>query len=215
MPHTQPHTFFDLPDTGAKLLRRDLLAAAALLAAPSWSAAAAKAARGKPMTATEEADAARAVAEYKADQAREPVHPAIGRMPRLPATLPLLDGRTYTEADARGKLLLVFYWASWCPICKLVEPRLHNFWLKNRARGLELLTVSTDGHPQPALAHLRRTGYQYPAAMAASLHWDAALAPRSLPTLLVRSKLGVVVDSEEGDIDASELKDLLVHLRSD
>ncbi len=210
-----PNTFFLRPKSRHGLSRRDLLVAGvSALAWPGRAAAvpAAKAVRGKPMTAADEAEIARAVAEYKADQAGEPVHPAIGMAPRLPASLPLLDGHSYSEAQAQGKLLLVFYWASWCPICKVVEPRLQNFWLKHRARGVELLALSTDVQVQPALAHMRRTGYQYPAAMAASTRWDASFAPRSLPTLLVRSRLGVIVDSEEGDIDAGELRDLLVHL---
>lgn len=195
----------------ADLLRRRIVLAGAALAVPAW-AGAQTGKRARPMTAAEEAEAARAVAEYRADQAGEPVHPAIGLAPRLPGTVPLFDSREFSEAQVRGKLLLVFYWASWCPVCKVVEPRLNDFWLKNRARGVEVLALSTDNYTQPAFAHMQRTGFKYPAAMAASAHWDQAMAPRSLPTLLVRSRQGVIVDAEEGDINAGEFRDLLVHL---
>ncbi len=192
-------------------LRRHIMLAGAALAIPSWAGAQAGK-RAKAMTAAEESETARAVAEYKADQAGEPVHAAIGSAPKLPGTVALFDGREFSEAQVKGKLLLVFYWASWCPVCKMVEPRLNDFWLKNRARGVEVLALSTDNYAQPAFAHMQRTGFKYPAAMAASANWDRAMAPRSLPTLLVRSRLGVIVDAEEGDIDAGEFRDLLVHL---
>jgi thiol-disulfide isomerase/thioredoxin len=210
--------------TDDALIRRKLLLAGASLLAPGWSAAqnggngggkgAAKpgAVRPTPMTAAEEAEVAKAVADHVAWQTGEPAHPAVGLSPRLTGNIPLFDGQEFSEAQAKGKLLLVFYWASWCPICKVVAPRLNEFWLRNRARGVEVLALSTDTELQPAVNYMRRAGYKYPVSMAASAHLDKALAPRSLPTLLVRSKLGVIVTVEEGDVDAGEFRDLLVHL---
>lgn len=206
--------------TAETLVRRKLLLAGASLMAPGWSAARtaangpAKAVnpRPTPMTAAEEAEVAKAVAEHLADQNGEPVHPAVGLSPKLMAPIKLFDGQDFSESRAKGKLLLIFYWASWCPICKVVAPRLNDFWLKNRARGVEVLALSTDTELQPALNYMRRVGYKYPVSMATSAQLDKALAPRSLPTLLVRSKLGVIVAAEEGDVDAGEFRELLVHL---
>lgn len=208
------------PITDETLIRRKLLLAGASLLAPGWSAAKtgpngpAKAAspRPTPMTAAEEAEVAKAVAEHVAYQTGEPAHPAVGLSPRLAGNIKLFDGQDFSEAQAKGKLLLIFYWASWCPICKVVAPRLNDFWLKNRARGVEVLALSTDTELQPAVNYMRRAGYKYPVSMAASAHLEQALAPRSLPTLLVRSKLGVIITAEEGDVDAGEFRDLLVHL---
>jgi thiol-disulfide isomerase/thioredoxin len=205
--------------TAETLMRRKLLLAGASLLAPAWSVARtgngpAKSAgpRPVPMTAAEEAEVAKAVAEHVAYQTGEPAHPAVGLSPRLAGPLKLFDGQDFSEAQAKGKLLLIFHWASWCPVCKVVAPRLNDFWLKNRARGVEVLALSSDTELQPAVNYMRHAGYKFPVSMAASAHLDAALAPRSLPTLLVRSKLGVIVAAEEGDVDAGEFRDLLVHL---
>jgi thiol-disulfide isomerase/thioredoxin len=210
----------DSPSTAETLMRRRLLLAGASLLAPAWSAARtgpngpAKSVspRPTPMTAAEEAEVAKAVAEHVAYQTGEPAHPAVGLSPKLPGSIKLFDGHDFSEAQAKGKLLLIFYWASWCPICKVVAPRLNDFWLKNRARGVEVLALSTDTELHPAVNYIRHAGYKYPVAMATSAHLDQAFSPRSLPTLLVRSKLGVIVTAEEGDVDAGEFRDLLVHL---
>jgi thiol-disulfide isomerase/thioredoxin len=202
-----------------RIQRRDMLVAGAALGLPAWAIAQAakKPAkptlkRGKPMTAAEESVAAKAVAESIAQQTGEPAHPAVGTTLRLPATFKLFDGQDFSEAQAKGKLLMVFYWASWCPICKVVEPRLHDFWMKNRAKGIEVLALSTDTEVQPAFAHIQKTGWKYPASMAAAAKLDDNMTPRSLPTLFVRSKLGVIVNADEGEIDAEDFKDYLVHL---
>jgi thiol-disulfide isomerase/thioredoxin len=195
--------------------RRQLLAAGAALALPGIAAAQVAAptrARARPMTAAEESAAALAVAESIADQTGDPVHPAVGRMPKLQRSLRTLDGGTYGEERARGKLLLLYYWASWCPICKVVSPRVHEFWRRNRSRGVEVLALSTDNAITPAVASLEHSGFRYPAAMAASAGFDSYMVARSLPTLMVRSRRGVIVSVDEGDVEADELQDYLVHL---
>ncbi len=164
------------------------------------------------MTAAEESAVAKAVAASIADETGEQVHPAVGMSPRLKTSFKLLNGQDISEDQVRGKLLLVFYWASWCPVCKVVAPRLHEFWQKNRARGVEVLALSSDTDVQSAFAYMQRTGYKFPMSMASAAQLDGFMAPRSLPTLMVRSKLGVIVNVEEGDITAQELRQLLVHL---
>jgi thiol-disulfide isomerase/thioredoxin len=205
------------------LQRRDMLLAGAALGLPAWAAAqAAKkptqanvergSKRGKPMTAAEESAVAKAVADEIAQETGEPAHPAVGVTLRLPATFKLFDGQDFSEAQAKGKMLMVFFWASWCPICKVVEPRLQEFWLKNRAKGIEVLALSTDAEVQPAFAHIQKTGLKYPTSMAKAARLDDIMTPRSLPTLFVRSKLGVIVNADEGEIDAEDFKDYLRHL---
>ncbi len=197
--------------------RKLVIGSAASMLVPAWVNAQTpkpkpKATRQKPMNAAQEAQAAKEVAEFNASQLGESMHPAVGTSPRLKTPVTLLDGRTFTENDSKGKMLMVFYWASWCPVCKVVAPRLHNFWQKHSAKGIEVLALSTDTEVQPAFAYFQRTGYKYPTSMAAAAKLDESMAPRSLPTLMIRSKLGVVIVVEEGDINDEEFEEYLVHL---
>jgi thiol-disulfide isomerase/thioredoxin len=196
--------------------RRTALIASALLAAPGvvLAAAAVKkpAARGKAMTAADESAAALAVAEAIADQTGESVHPAVGKSLRLASSFKLFNGQDFSEAQTSGKLLLIYYWASWCPVCKIVSPRLHKFWQQNAARGVQVLALSTDTEAQPAFAYIQQAGYKYPVSMAIAAKLGEHMAPRSLPTLMVRSKLGVIVSALEGEIEDDEFKDFLLHL---
>lgn len=217
-------------DPDRTLDRRSLLLAGAGLGAAGWvgaqtnrdtKAASPKgAAKPKPvakpktkaMTSEEEAEVARAVAENIAEETGEPAHPAVGTILKIPNRFKLFDGREFAESQTQGKLLLIYYWATWCPICKLVSPRLQTFWRQNQHKGVEVLALSVDAKAQNAFAYTQQRGYKFPSSMAVAAQFGEIMAPRSLPTLMVRSKLGVIVSVDEGDIDAEEFNDFLVHL---
>jgi thiol-disulfide isomerase/thioredoxin len=52
-----------------------------------------------------------------------------------------------TNADVKGKTLLIDVWATWCPGCRLGNPTLHTLYEKYRGAGLEILSVSADDSP--------------------------------------------------------------------
>ena len=54
------------------------------------------------------------------------------------------DGKTVHLTDYRGKVILLDFWATWCPPCKLEIPWLIDLERKNKDRGFEVLGVSMD-----------------------------------------------------------------------
>lgn len=54
------------------------------------------------------------------------------------------DGKTVHVTDYRGKVLLLDFWATWCPPCKVEIPWLIDMERKNKDRGFEVLGVSMD-----------------------------------------------------------------------
>ena len=54
------------------------------------------------------------------------------------------NGRTITPADFGGKLLLLNFWATWCPTCVEEIPSLDQLQRRLKDRGLVVLAVSVD-----------------------------------------------------------------------
>ncbi len=59
-------------------------------------------------------------------------------------TLKTLDGRSVSLKDYRGKVVLVNFWATWCPPCREEMPLFEEVYEKYREKGFEVLAVSTD-----------------------------------------------------------------------
>lgn len=65
------------------------------------------------------------------------------------------DGTVVKSSDFDGKPLILHFWATWCPYCKVLQPGLERLSKTYKAQGLEVLAVSLqeeDGaKPQTAL----------------------------------------------------------------
>jgi thiol-disulfide isomerase/thioredoxin len=57
-----------------------------------------------------------------------------------------VDGRRVRLSDLKGKVVLVIFWASWCPPCLDAFPGLNAIDEKYKGRGLEIIGVNLDAH---------------------------------------------------------------------
>jgi thiol-disulfide isomerase/thioredoxin len=122
-------------------------------------------------------------------------------------TLTLLDGSVWGPEQPRGKVLVLYWWASWCPFCAEQSPHIDALWRAHRSQGLELLALSIDKQPAAASAHLKAKGYGFPAAMATQVAavWPK---PRGLPVVVVRGRDGKVVYAESGSLFPEDVQGL-------
>jgi thiol-disulfide isomerase/thioredoxin len=57
---------------------------------------------------------------------------------------PSVNGKPFTTADWKGKVILVDFWATWCGPCRAELPRVEKIYADYHAKGLEVLGVSND-----------------------------------------------------------------------
>jgi thiol-disulfide isomerase/thioredoxin len=60
------------------------------------------------------------------------------------------DGATVRLADYKGKVVLIDFWASWCPPCKTSFPALDAIYRAYQEQGLEVLAVNVGERPRDA-----------------------------------------------------------------
>ena len=83
-----------------------------------------------------------------------------------PVSFTTLDGRQGNLESLRGKVVLVNFWATWCPYCRHEMPTMQEFYKDYNGKGFEILAFSVDDGPGKVQDFLRETGYTFPVAMA-------------------------------------------------
>jgi thiol-disulfide isomerase/thioredoxin len=68
-------------------------------------------------------------------------------------TLKDMDGRTMRLSDYRGKVVLINFWATWCPPCRAEMPDLIRLQREHGKEGLQIIGVT---YPPEQKARVRR-----------------------------------------------------------
>jgi thiol-disulfide isomerase/thioredoxin len=152
-----------------------------------------------------------ALGDAAAAEAKAPSLPAVGT--RLPlVAIERLDGIRFEPRDTDGRVLVLYWWASWCPFCAETTPHVEALWRAQQARGLQVLALSIDTDPKPARDYLARRGYTLPAAWVTPAFQRALPKPRGLPVTLVRGRDGRVLLAEAGQLFPEDVQALARHL---
>ena len=82
------------------------------------------------------------------------------------------NGKTVTLPNFGGKLLVLNFWATWCPPCVQETPSLSNFAQQFADKGVVVLGVSVDKDPNAYRAFLQKYRPAFMTARESKLHED-------------------------------------------
>jgi cytochrome c biogenesis protein CcmG, thiol:disulfide interchange protein DsbE len=120
-------------------------------------------------------------------------------------SLPDLEGRVWNLADHRGKVVLVNYWATWCPPCRAETPSLVKLADELGPRGLQVVGISLDDAKDVIPPFVAAYKVSYPILFPQE-GLSSGIQVHSIPTTLLIDKQGRVAASFEGAISESVLK---------
>ena len=74
-------------------------------------------------------------------------------------TLETLDGDPVTLSDLRGYVVLLDFWASWCPPCRMTMPHLEMLRVRFEGEGLVVVALNLDPVEADARDYIEENGY--------------------------------------------------------
>lgn len=87
-----------------------------------------------------------AVTSAQAELSNEGLNPMAGT-PMVPDfALKNLDGEIQRLSDLRGKVVIVNFWATWCPPCRAEMPSMQRAWEELRENDVVMLAVHVGGN---------------------------------------------------------------------
>jgi len=104
-----------------------------------------------------------------------------------------LGGEKVVLSDLRGKVVLVNFWATWCPPCRAEMPGFQRVWNDQRDAGFVVLGLSADETGSGGVARfLRDQGISYPVGMASVSAKAAYGGVNALPVSFLVDRQGVI-----------------------
>jgi len=122
--------------------------------------------------------------------------------------VPLLNGTTFKASQAKGHVLVMYWWASWCPFCAMQSPLMEKLWLANRNKGLQMLTFSVDSNIQAAMAYMQKKAFTFPAAFLSPELATIYAKPRGLPATAIVGRDAKVIKIESGAMNEFDVEDI-------
>jgi cytochrome c biogenesis protein CcmG/thiol:disulfide interchange protein DsbE len=135
----------------------------------------------------------------------------VGNVQGLPApdfTLLSLDGSTVKLSEFRGKAVLLNFWATWCPPCKVEMPWFEDLQKKYGKDGLVVLGVAMDDSEPATIAKFaNELGVNYRVLLGTDKVSDAYGDVQYLPTTFYIGRDGTIVDKMTGLLDRKEIEE--------
>ena len=127
----------------------------------------------------------------------------------------VLGGTVIDFRHLKGKVVVVDFWAMWCPHCREMLPELKRLYRTHASRGLAIVSVSADDEGWPLLAKIRAAKRLRAFAIEQEMSWPQCLgadfhrvwAVNAIPCAFLIDRAGRLRHTDGLDPSASTLAD--------
>lgn len=133
--------------------------------------------------------------------------------PKFPEGMKTTDGKDLSLERFKGKVLLVDFWATWCPPCRAEVPNIVKAYKEYNPKGFEIVGISFDESREKFDEYLKENAMPWPQYFDGK-GWQNEVGPtygiQSIPAMYLLDKDGKVVTSDlRGEKLEAELAKLL------
>jgi len=116
------------------------------------------------------------------------------------------SGKPVKLSDYKGKVVILDFWATWCPPCRAEIPNFVDLQKEYGKQGLAVIGVSLDDGVEGVADFAKANGINYPIVMGDQAVVAAYGGIEAIPTTFVIDQTGNVVARHQGFTDKSEFE---------
>jgi thiol-disulfide isomerase/thioredoxin len=109
-----------------------------------------------------------------------------------------LEGKSHRLSDYRGKVVIVNFWATWCPPCRAEMPSMQRAWEELRPEGVVLLAVNMGERRETVAGFLEDNLIDFPLLLDGGMVVSSGWPVQGLPTTYVVDPQGRAVYAATG-----------------
>jgi thiol-disulfide isomerase/thioredoxin len=109
-------------------------------------------------------------------------------------TLEMLDGPETTLSDLRGQVVLINFWATWCPPCRAEMPAIQEVYNRYRDQGFVVLAVDLGESDARVRGFVEEMELTFSILMDRNEDVSQLYRVRSIPTTYFVDREGVIQD---------------------
>ena len=120
-------------------------------------------------------------------------------------TLQSIDGRRVSLRDFRGKVVIVDFWASWCPPCRAEMPYLEELQKRFAGKGLVVLGLDSGEDSQTVSQFAKEESYTFTLLLGGQPGAETSYYVGALPTTFIVNRQGKILYQNDGFGPPAEL----------
>ena len=130
-------------------------------------------------------------------------------------SLELLDGETVILSELRGKVIMLDFWASWCPPCRQEAPILAQLYREFQGQPVEFIGIDIWDRPADARAYINLFDIPYPNGVDSKGIIAIDYGVKGIPEKIFVDQNGITIKKFVGPINAEYLRSTLTELLED
>jgi len=129
------------------------------------------------------------------------------KLANLDLTLKAIHGKPVSLSDYRGKVVLLDFWATWCPPCLKEIPQYIELYDAYKSRGLAVIGISMDESTTSVKRFAKRLKINYPILLGYGRDdLEPAFGELPLPTSFVIARDGRICSKHDGFTAKEEIE---------